>query len=81
MLYRFLQTRIVQLESYDGEGIKFRTDFKPQFRVVRWFDFKYRDEAGIKRSEKFATADAARTLLKLKTGATPNRKQIVTVVE
>jgi len=81
MLYRFLQTRIVQLQSFDKVGTLFRTDFKPQFRVVRWFDFKYRDEAGIKRSERFATADAARTLLSLKTGATPSQKQVVTVVE
>lgn len=81
MLYRFLKTRIVKLESYDKVGIKFRTDFKPQYRVVKWFDFKYRDEAGMKRSEKFATVDAARSLLMLKTGAVPNQKRVITVVE
>jgi len=81
MLYRFLKNRIVKLESFNAEGINFKVDFKPQYRVVRWFNFKYRDEAGIKRDEKFSTVEGARSFLAFKTGQLPSSKRIVTVIE
>ena len=80
-LYRFLATRIVQLESYDKRGINFNTVFKPQYRVVRWFNFKERDDAGQKQALEFKSVEGARGLIAFKTGAVPSGKIVVTIVE
>lgn len=81
MLYRFLQTRIVRSEAFDRKGYPKGSVLKPQFRVMRWLDFKESNEAGEKVSVISDTIDDARRFILLKTGKIPASKTVITVVE
>ena len=81
LLHRVTPTRIVKAEAYDRKGFSTGSVIKPQFKVVRWFDFKETSDSGEKVSVISLSVEAAKRFILLKTGKLPASRTVVTVIE